>query len=58
MFSPHTDYDPLTPTGQQLLSEIGVDPSTVRETLAEDFLRRCADHEVPEDRSEGEAKEE
>ena len=58
MFSPHTDYDPLTPTGHQLLAEIGVDPGAVRETLADDFLRRCADHEVPEDRSKREAKEE
>ena len=58
MFSPHTDYDPLTPNGHQLLAEIGVDPGAVRETLADDFLRHCADHEVPEYRSEREAKEE
>ena len=58
MSSPHTDYDPLTPTGQQLLAEIGVNPAAVRETLTDDFLRRCADHEVPEYRSEREAKEE
>ena len=57
MFSPHADYDPLMPNGHQLLAEIGVDPGAVRETLADDFLRRCADHEVPEVRSEREAKE-
>ena len=58
MFAPHTDYDPLTPTGCQLLAEIGIDPGAVRETLADDFDRRCADHEVPEDPSKREAKEE
>ena len=58
MFSPHTDHDPLTPTGHQLLAEIGVDPFAARETLAEDFVRRCPDHEVFEDRSGREAKEE
>ena len=58
MFPPHTDYDPLTPNGHQLLAEIGVDPGAVRETLTDDFDRRCADREVPEDRSEREAKEE
>ena len=57
MFSPHTDYDPLTSSGHQLLAEISIDTSVVRETLADDFLRRCAVHEVPEDRSEREAKE-
>ena len=57
MFSPHTDDDPLTPTGCQLLTQIGVDPGAVRETLADDFDRRCADREVPEDQSEREAKE-
>ena len=58
MFSPHADYDPLTPSGHQLLAEIGVNPGAVREMLADDFLRRCPDHEVSEDRSEREAKEE
>lgn len=58
MSSPHADYDPLTPTGHQLLAEIGVDPGAVRETLADDFLRHCPDHEVPVDPSEREAKEE
>ena len=56
MFSPHTDYDPLTPTGHQLLAEIGLDPGAIRETLADDFDRRCADHEVPKDPSKREAK--
>ena len=58
MFPSHTDHDHLTPSGRQLLAEIGVDPGAIRETLADDFLRRCADHEVPEDPSEREAKEE
>ena len=58
MSAPHTDYDPLTPTGCQLLAEIGVDPGAVRETLADDFTRRCPDAEVPENGSWREAGEE
>ena len=57
MFPPYTDYDPLTPTGHQLLAEIGVDPGAVRETLAEDFVHRCPEREVTEGRSEREAGE-
>ena len=58
MFAPDNDYDPVTPTGHQLLAEIGVDPGAVRETLADDFDRRCPEREVPDYRSEREAKEE
>ena len=58
MFAPDNDYDPIPPSTGQLLTDLGIDVNAVRETLADDFLRHCADHEVPEDRSEREAKEE
>ena len=46
MFDLFTDDDPLTPDACQLLAVIGADPAAVRETLAEDFVRRCPDREV------------
>ena len=46
MFDLSTDHDPLTPNACQLLAQIGADPAAVRETLAEDFVRRCPDREV------------
>ena len=58
MFAPDNDYDPIPPSTGQLLTDLGIDVNAVRETLADDFERRCADHEVPEDPSEREAKEE
>jgi len=46
MFDLSTDHDPITPDACRLLAEIGADPAAVRETLAEDFIRRCPDREV------------
>lgn len=46
MFDLSTDHDPLTSNACRLLADIGADPAAVRETLAEDFVRRCPDREV------------
>ena len=46
MFGIDTDYNPITPTGDALLAELGIDISSVRETLADDRVRRCPDTEV------------
>ena len=57
MFDLSTDHDPLTPDTCRLLADIGADPAAVRETLAEDFVRRCPDREVPDVPSERDAGE-
>lgn len=57
MFDLSTDHDPLTPDTCRLLADIGADPAAVRETLAEDFVRRCPDREVPDFPSERDAGE-
>ena len=46
MFDLSADHDPIAPDACRLLAEIGADPAAVRETLAEDFVRRCPDREV------------
>jgi len=46
MFGIDTDYNPITPTGDALLAELGIDVSSVRESIAEDRVRRCPDREV------------
>ena len=58
MFAPDNDYDPIPPATGQLLTDLGIDVNAVRETLADDFDRRCPEREVPDYRSEREAKEE
>ncbi len=57
MFAPDTDYDLITPTGDALLAELGIDVPSVRETLADDWTRRCPDREVAETGSWREAGE-
>jgi len=46
MFAPEPDYDPIAPTTGQLLSDLGIDVSAVRESIADDLARRCPDREV------------
>ena len=46
MFGIDTDYNPITPTGDALLAELGLDVSSVREAIADDRVRRCPDREV------------
>ena len=58
MFGIDTDYNPITPTGDALLTELGIDIPSVRETLADDRVRRCPDAEVPENGSGRVAREE
>ena len=41
MFDFNSDYDPITPTGSDLLAELGLDPHSVRDALADDRARRC-----------------
>ncbi len=41
-----SDFDPVTPTGSDLLAELGLAPRSVREALADDRARRCPDREV------------
>ncbi|MXW21251.1 MAG: hypothetical protein F4Z95_10645 [Gammaproteobacteria bacterium] len=49
MFAPDTDYDPIAPATGYLLAEIGIDIDAVRESIADDLVRRCPDCEVPAD---------
>ena len=57
MFDLYSDYDPITPSGGQLLAEIGLDTRAIRDALADDLVRRCPDREVPADGSWREARE-
>ena len=57
MFALDIDYDPIAPGTGQLLSDLGIDASAVRETLADDRARRCPDREVAETGSWREAGE-
>ena len=57
MFGIDTDYNPITPTGDALLAELGIDIPSVRETLADDRVRRCPEREVAENGSWREARE-
>ena len=47
MFGIDTDYDPITPSSCELLEDLGLDAAAVRQTLADDRVRRCPDREVP-----------
>ena len=57
MFDPCTDYDPIAPSGGELLAELGLDAHAVRDALADDRARRCPDREVPTDERQREARE-
>ena len=37
------EFDRDTPTGEDLLAEIGLDPQAVREVIEDDRARRCPD---------------
>ena len=50
MFAFDTDYDVITPSGGELLTELGLDTASVRDALADDRARRCPDREAPADR--------
>ena len=50
MFAFDTDYDPITPSGTELLESLGLDVAAVRQTLADDRVRCCPDREAPPDR--------
>ena len=43
------DHDLITPSGGELLAELGLDTRAVRDTLADDRARRCPDREAPAD---------
>ncbi len=58
MFATDTDYDPIPAATGQLLSDLGIDVSAVRETLADDLARQCPDREFAETGSWREAREE
>ena len=45
-----SDYDLITPSGGELLAELGLDTRAVRDALADDRARRCPDREAPADR--------
>ena len=47
MFVFDTDYDPVGPTADAFLAEIGLDARSVRDALADDRARRCSDREAP-----------
>ena len=57
MFVPDIDYDPIPTATDYLLAELGIDADAVRETLADDQVRRCPDHEVAQTESWREARE-
>ena len=46
-----SDFDPVTPAGDALIAELGLDLRSVRDSLADDLARRCPDREAPADRS-------
>ena len=50
MFAFDTDYDVITPSGGELLAELGLDTASVQDALADDRARRCPDREAPADR--------
>ena len=51
MFDFSSDYDPVTPAGSDVLAELGLDPRSVRDAIADDRSRRCPDREVRADES-------
>ena len=50
MFAFDTDFDVMTPSRSDLLTDCGLDTRTVRDALADDRARRCPEREVPTDR--------
>ena len=50
MFDFDTDHDLVTPTGDGLIAELGLDARSIRDALADDRARRCPDREAPADR--------
>ena len=46
MFDFDIEHDLLTPDGASLLAALGIDPRSVRDSLADDHVRRCPDREV------------
>ena len=44
-----SDFDPLTPASDSIISELGLDTHSVRDALADDRTRRCPDREAPPD---------
>ena len=50
-FDLYPDHDPISPAGGKLLSELGMDDRTVRDSRADDLARRCPDCEVRTDES-------
>ncbi len=51
MFDFDTDHDLVTPAGGELLAQLGLDPHSIRDALADDRARRCPDREAPADES-------
>ena len=49
MFGIDTDHDPINPSTTELLEELGLNVHAVRETLSEDFVRRCPDRAAATD---------
>ena len=49
MFDFDTDHDLVTPAGDGLIAELGLDARSIRDALAEDRARRCPDREAPAD---------
>ncbi len=50
MFAPDTDYDLITPTGDALLAELGIDVPSVRDALTDDRACRCPDRKPTRDK--------
>ena len=49
MFGIDTEYDPITPSGSELLESLDLDARAVRDALSDDLARRCPDCPVPVD---------
>ena len=47
-----SDFDPVTPATGDLIAELGLDPHSVRDAIADDRTRRCPDREALADRRE------
>ena len=46
MFAFDTDDDLIFPSGTDLLVDLGLDPHSVRDAIADDRSRRCPDREA------------
>ena len=42
-----SDFDVITPSHSDLLTDLGLDTRAVRDTLADDRARRCPERETP-----------